>query len=316
MKYLVVPALDALTTKMTKCDLGDYIINGRIEAYSCKRAGQDKRVAKKLASHYKTLASSPVSGPSSPLGPLALPSTRKLLISLITTMNNTFPDYDFSELRPDQFTEKKLKDVVDSLNSLFLDLMDRTVKGFRAQFWKTLDEVIQTTDSQVFTYVPGFGSSSGTLWSTNYFFFSKKLKKIVFFMVSAASKLSLVSQEESEVDADLSDVEMEEEEVVEETSDSPVRGYVDVDLLDMDDLGLESIDIPESTWVSDNELARGSLVSFAEEKEKTKKSSKSSNRSIFSDSGSTGSQTSSVHSNTLSLFSDSSSSSIISIDEL
>jgi hypothetical protein len=134
--------------------------------------------------------------------------------------------------------------------------MDRAVSGFRARFWKVLDDVIETEKSQVFTYAPGFGSSAGTLWSTNFFFFNKNLKKIVFFLVSATSKLAFVSQEEGEG----SDVEMEgggmEDESVEDDVDEatpkksgPPSGYVDFDLIDMDDLGLEAIDIPPP-WIS------------------------------------------------------------------
>jgi len=259
MKYLIVPALDTLTKQMRKCNLGDFIINGKIEAYSCKRAGQDKRTAKRVAKQLKTLASSPKVTPSSPLGPLALPSTRKLLINLITTMNSCFPDYDFSDLQPEQFTETKAKDVVESLNGLFIDAMETVAKGFRSTFWKTLDEVIQTDKCQVFTYKPGFGSSKA-LWATNFFFYNKKLKKIVFLLVSATSKLALGT---SKAEEELSDAEAEMEEEGAEEEETDAHGYVDVDLLDMDDLGLDAIDMPESKWIPAEEFSLGSLASFA-----------------------------------------------------
>jgi len=255
MKYLIVPELDDLTASMTKMDLGDLIINGRIEAYSCKRAGNDKRTAKSLENHYKTLARSSPKLPSSPLGPLALPSTRKLLISLITTMNNSFPDYDFSELRPDQFTEKKVAAVISTLNELCLDSMDRGNSGFRTRFWKVLDDVIQTKESQVFTYDPGFGSS-GTLWSNNYFFFNKNLKKIVFLLVSGHSKLAMASKEEEEEVVSDNDVEMDEMEIDDEVAPkkliSSKREDINYNLIDYEDLGLDSIDIPPSSWISDD----------------------------------------------------------------
>jgi len=270
MKYLILPALDNLTKQMSKCDLGDFVINGKIEAYSCKRAGQDKRTAKSLEKQFKSLASSPKVVPSSPLGPIGLPSTRKLLISLITTMNNSFPDYDFSDLRPEEFAETKSKDVIDSLNGLFIDSMDGVIKDFRANFWKVLDEVVQTEKCQIFTYKPGFESSSRVLWATNFFFYNKKLKKIVFFIVSATSKLALASgkqEAEAEEDSDL-EMEMEEDETVTAKSGSLARGYVDVDLLDMDDLGLEAIDMPESKWIPAEDFSLGSLSTFATETSK------------------------------------------------
>jgi len=44
-------------------------------------------------------------------------NTRKLLISLITTMNASFPDYDFSNLRAEQFDRELAPAVaITSLN--------------------------------------------------------------------------------------------------------------------------------------------------------------------------------------------------------
>jgi hypothetical protein len=63
-----------------------------------KKGTSDKKLSKHLEEQYAhELATSPKSGPisSSPLGPLTDPSTRRLLINLITTMNASFPDYDF-----------------------------------------------------------------------------------------------------------------------------------------------------------------------------------------------------------------------------
>jgi len=61
-----------------------------------KQAGDDKRLSKVLESKIvEELSNSPSKLGTSPLGPLALSGTRKLLISLISTMNASFPDYDF-----------------------------------------------------------------------------------------------------------------------------------------------------------------------------------------------------------------------------
>jgi len=110
--------------------------------------------------------------------------------------------------------KKKVAAVISTLNELCLDSMDRANSGFRTRFWKVLDDVIQTKESQVFTYDPGFGSS-GTLWSNNYFFFNKNLKKIVFLLVSGHSKLAMASKEEEEEEEVVSDndVEMDEMEI-------------------------------------------------------------------------------------------------------
>jgi len=167
------------------------------------------------------------------------------------------------------------------LNGLFIDAMDTAVKGFRSTFWKTLDEVIQTDKCQIFTYKPGFGSSKA-LWATNFFFYNKKLKKIVFLLASATSKLAL-----GKAEGDLSDaeVEMEEDEGAEEEG-ADAHGYVDVDLLDMDDLGLDTIDMPESKWIPAEEFSLGSLASFSTDSTRQGSQStdvSSTSRSLFED---------------------------------
>jgi hypothetical protein len=83
------------------------VIEGRLDLYSCKLAGADKEVSKSLEQSYldelaslEALGSSLASAPgTSPVGPLTDSSNRKTLITLILTLNASFPDYDFSSLR-------------------------------------------------------------------------------------------------------------------------------------------------------------------------------------------------------------------------
>jgi hypothetical protein len=48
MKFLDMPSLGRLTSILTDCTLGDQMLDGRIEAFSCKKAGDDKRLSKSL----------------------------------------------------------------------------------------------------------------------------------------------------------------------------------------------------------------------------------------------------------------------------
>jgi len=144
------------------------------------------------------------------------------------------------------------------------------------------------------------------------FFLQQKSKKIVFFTISAASKLAFLSEEG---EADVSDVEMDVMDVDDDDlptkTDSPVRGYVDFDLIDMDDLGLESIDIPESTWVSKDKLSTD--LPSAEESKSEKSTRKSSySRSMFSNSAPLPTESSSIGTPTSSIFSSVGATSIIS----
>ena len=194
MKFLSVPRLQRLTSLLSHVDLGDVIVHARVEAYSCKPAGDDKRLGKQLERQISSeLAHSPHLSPSmSPLGPLTDIHTRKLLISLITTMNASFPDYDFSNLRAEQFDrELSPQTAVTQLNSLFLTALDAQQAGMRDEFWAAVGETVDMSGCELYRYMPSTDSDidEGALWSIHYFFFHRKEKKVVFVSASAQSKL-------------------------------------------------------------------------------------------------------------------------------
>lgn len=128
---------------------------------------------------------------------------------------------------------------------------------------------------------------------------TKKLKKIVLLLVSATSKLALATGKAEE---DLSDAEMEMgEDGGAEEEEPDATGYVDVDLLDMDDLGLDAIDMPESKWIPAEELSLGSLASFTGDS--TRQASQPSEMSSTSRSLFEGTQTATSSSSSSSIFS-------------
>ena len=209
MKFLSVPRLQRLSSLLSHVDLGDVIVHARVEAYSCKPAGDDKRVGKQIERQISTeLAHSPHLSPTmSPLGPLTDIHTRKLLISLITTMNASFPDYDFSNLRAEQFDrELAPHTAVTELNSLFLSALDGQQPGMRDEFWAAISETVDMGGCELYRYMPGTDSDidEGALWSIHYFFFHRKEKKVLFVSASAQSKLHGDevddAEEEDEVD--------------------------------------------------------------------------------------------------------------------
>mmetsp|Transcript_1530 Transcript_1530/g.4163 ORF Transcript_1530/g.4163 Transcript_1530/m.4163 type:complete len:247 (-) Transcript_1530:579-1319(-) len=220
MKYLEDPRFAHFTNVLSDLELGDVVLDGRIEAFSCKRAGDDKRLSKMLEQQLKEeFASSPGGSPdhSSSLGPLSESSTRNLLIDLIITMNASFPDYDFSSLRPDQFTkELRLEKIVNDINTHLANVDEFRIGGtdaagekrFLVEVWKAVEDLIRLRDCEVYQYIPdleGDPFSEGTLWSFNYFFFNKTLKRIVFFTCIARSKLFTSAEGTAEDDSDLPD---------------------------------------------------------------------------------------------------------------
>ena len=62
MKYLENIELEKLSSFLTGTVIGDRILKGRVETFSCKRAGEDKKLSKsldlKLSEDYGTVGSS------------------------------------------------------------------------------------------------------------------------------------------------------------------------------------------------------------------------------------------------------------------
>jgi len=142
---------------------------------------------------------------TSPLGPLSDASTRRLLIDLIATMNASFPDHDFSGLRPEQFTrEPNVNMVIASVNKHLAPLREAYNSTFLEELWLAIEQVIQLQECQVYSYIPDMEEdpfSAGHLWTFNFFFFNRNLKRILYFTCVATSKYSPAAAE------DLSDQE-------------------------------------------------------------------------------------------------------------
>lgn len=64
--------------------------------------------------------------------------------------------------------------------------------------WTTIDDEIQLTDCDIYSYNPDLNSDPfgepGSLWSFNYFFYNKKLKRIVFFNCRAIKWVTVERQ--------------------------------------------------------------------------------------------------------------------------
>lgn len=148
------------------------------------------------------------------------PPSLKLLYYLIATMNLVFPDYDFSELPPDAFRAEELPAVVAHVNTtLFNAGLNKNVSRFEefsSRMWNCVDEAISLSDCKVYTYVNrDFDTLDDPFWergcvyrqsargrdplilflrdrshltfrwSFNYFFWNRKLKRIVLFTCRA-----------------------------------------------------------------------------------------------------------------------------------
>ncbi|PAA75717.1 hypothetical protein BOX15_Mlig012659g2 [Macrostomum lignano] len=220
MKLLDTPKFDPFlgAIRQAACD---YELDFRLENYSCKMISTDKRQFKKFTAERQSaspggrlpqlqLLSPPQSeqggsyfqqqtswhssqseedGETSGCGGPAAGISHKTLFYLISTLNSSFFDYDFTCCDSEEFSRESLLERVQA------DVDDRlgrcvpSYAGFRAAFWHTLDDEISLSDCDIYSYNPDNVSdpycSGGVLWSFNYMFFNKKLKRIVFLSCCA-----------------------------------------------------------------------------------------------------------------------------------
>jgi hypothetical protein len=198
-------------------------------ARSGKLAGIDKKLSKSLDQEVVTMmAESPGALSVSPVGPLTDAGSRKTLIYLILTLNHMYPDYDFSALRGHHFTKEnavpasalgsgapphvmRVKNDVDGLLLETAKAYEATVgagaEPLSSELWRAIDAAIRLVDCDVYTYKAVAEGDpfcdDGNLWSFNYFFYNRKLKRILYFSCRAVSKTADEESDfEEEFDAD------------------------------------------------------------------------------------------------------------------
>uniref|UniRef100_A0A2I3HG73 Repressor of RNA polymerase III transcription MAF1 n=1 Tax=Nomascus leucogenys TaxID=61853 RepID=A0A2I3HG73_NOMLE len=249
MKLLENSSFEAINSQLT-VETGDAHIIGRIESYSCKMAGDDKHMFKQFCQegqpHVLEALSPPQTSGLSPSrlsksqggedeGPLSDKCSRKTLFYLIATLNESFrPDYDFSTARSHEFSrEPSLSWVVNAVNCSLFSAVREDFKALKPQLWNAVDEEICLTECDIYRYVwhmaphttchpvlPSYNpdldsdpfGEDGSLWSFNYFFYNKRLKRIVFFSCRSISGSTYTPSEAgNELDMELGEEEVEEE---------------------------------------------------------------------------------------------------------
>lgn len=132
---------------------------------------------------------------ASSLGDINKPSTRRLLVDLILTLNNSFPDFDFATTKPEQFhIIQNLQQVMQTVNS-YLAEIEVENPNFLTRMWMAIDEVINIKKCDIFTYKPLMDEYEdplydNALWSFNYFFYNEELQRICYFTCVAENKYS------------------------------------------------------------------------------------------------------------------------------
>ncbi|XP_076470652.1 repressor of RNA polymerase III transcription MAF1 homolog [Babylonia areolata] len=226
MKLLENARFEEVNSRLSM-ELESCRIDGRIESYSCKMAGNDKRLFKVLSeenreapgglqalsppqSSFGTCAQSHSPGSAVMYGSscemddnfaggLQLCDTisTKTLFYLISTLNASFsPDYDFSKTKSEEFSkEPSIQAVMTAVDTQLFATAGDQFGALKQQLWLALDGEIDLKDCNIYSYNPDLSSDpygeEGCIWSFNYFFFNRKLKRIVFFTCRATSRSAL-----------------------------------------------------------------------------------------------------------------------------
>lgn len=211
MKLLESTRFEAINNALS-IETGDSKIFGRIESYSCKMAGGDKAMYKRfnaegvhpndlqalsppqLSPGYSQYSRS-VSGDEE--GPLCDTISRKTLFYLIATLNSAFPDYDFLDVKSHEFSkEPSLQWVTNAIDTNLNATIGEQFRAIRHQLWVAVEDEIVLNECDIYSYNPDLGSDpfgeDGCLWSFNYFFYNKRLKRMVFFTCRAINPIYAV----------------------------------------------------------------------------------------------------------------------------
>jgi hypothetical protein len=122
---------------------------------------------------------------TSSLGDLSEPSSRVLLMDMISALNEAFPDYDFGDSKKEQFREQELPMALRLINGYFAELSLRE-PNLLEKLWAAIDEIVNLKNCEIFQYEPKDDDEADTyLWCFHYFFFNKELHTLCYFNCSA-----------------------------------------------------------------------------------------------------------------------------------
>lgn len=155
---------------------------------------------------------------ASPFGSFSQISSRRTFAYLIATLNASHPDYDFSRtLRPSDFRrERSLKKVMNTLDTTLYNLRPRHAlvssepphwstepstnipttpvgaEKWNPRMWHLIDRQMALSECSIYSYAPEedpFSDSEdeAAIWSHNYFFFNKMLKRVCYIYLRALS---------------------------------------------------------------------------------------------------------------------------------
>ncbi|XP_026408333.1 repressor of RNA polymerase III transcription MAF1 homolog [Papaver somniferum] len=203
MKYLEFTNLDRINQFLNYVSFGEYCIKGSLEAYSCKHTGTDKKLSFSLDQEILDyLGQSADSDPPSPASILSSRSSRKTLIYLVLTLGHMYPDYDFSAVQAHRFfREEDWTSVKQTYDTYMFEVAKEWAAAsggsdLLESLYKSLDEVVKLGECEIYCYSPEPDSDGdpflerGAIWSFNFFFYNRKIKRVISFRCCCLSNLA------------------------------------------------------------------------------------------------------------------------------
>lgn len=122
---------------------------------------------------------------TSPFGPLDQPASRRTFAYLISVLNATQPDHDFSTLTPEDFKrEHSSAKVINSFNNVLFGLG----MPVPVNLWEYIDTLIDIKECAIYSHTPPqtfLDDEPGTMWSIMWFFFNKRRKRVAYLHLKA-----------------------------------------------------------------------------------------------------------------------------------
>lgn len=205
MRYVEAPELSHLGDAMSRT-FQDVRLTSGIELFTTKQASSDRRLQRTLdkqldeavvdidatslghshllsppASIEKKRRANSATLPISPFGPMDQSSNRKQYAYLISVLNASDPDRDFSALHPDNFERERSPTRVANMvtNALLSYGMSPP-----PNLWEVINREIDLRDCKIYslTLPQQFleDDDSGVAWAQMLFFFNKRRKRVIF----------------------------------------------------------------------------------------------------------------------------------------
>ncbi|CAI0447350.1 unnamed protein product, partial [Linum tenue] len=196
MKFLEYTPLERINGFLHHLNLGECTIKGSLEAYSCKHAGSDKKLSLSLENEILDYL-----GKSSDTDSLS-PAEYLLSRSRCAMKAHQF------------FTEETWETFKQIFDNYMIGASKEWVEengdtSLLEALYRALDEVVNLPECEIYSYDPDSDADpfleKGAIWSFSFFFYNRKLKRVVTFCFCCVSNLMGIDNLSNEEDGEIFD---------------------------------------------------------------------------------------------------------------